>query len=553
MKDASSLQATLAAAEPPHRGRLAMMGAYWDRQAATCGSLPGVRAPALAAVLLCALTGLCGCDLAPRYDPPRYVLPADWRGSGPFTLATPRDALPRGPWWERFGDPLLNQLEAQLVAENPSLATMYDMYVQARDAAAIARSGLYPQLNINGQLSLEKESKDAPFRNTQSAVGLIAPNNIVQLAATWQPDFWQRVRNTERQQARLAQSSAALVANARLSLQAQLASTYFALRGFDLQDAVYQQAVATYQTSVHITQLRLQGAIAAGLDVARAQTQLSSTQALLAATLASRTVLEHAIAVLVGANPTTFSIPVQAKDTLVNPTVPTGVPSELLERRPDIASAERQMAAANASIGITRAAFYPDVTLSPTAGFQDTGFNLASIPNSLWSIGASAVLPLFEGGLRRAELQQSWAQFAQTRDNYRALVLAAFQQVEDGLTLYGSLQSQTGSQQQAVAAASKAQSLTEQLYVGGLITYLDVVVAQETALTTAIAAAQARTAQLQNTVNLILAVGGGWSTQDLPTERGVLPFDPVSLPYYSREPRPDGTGQGGDTASQPPQ
>ena len=529
-----------------------MMGAGRNGQAATRGSRPGARVPALAAALLGALTGLSGCDLAPRYNPPHYVLPANWRGSGPFTLATPRDTLPRGPWWERFGDPLLNQLEEQLVAENPSLATMYDLYVQARDAAAIARSGLYPQLNINGQLSLEKESKDTPFRNTQSTVGLIAPNNIVQLAATWQPDFWQRIRNTERQQARLAQSSAALVANARLSLEAQLASSYFGLRGFDLQDAVYKQAVATYQTSVHITQLRLQGALAAGLDVARAQTQLSSTEALLAATLASRTVLEHAIAVLVGANPTTFSIPVQARDNLVNPTVPTGVPSELLERRPDIASAERQMAAANASIGITRAAFYPTVTINPSTGFQDTGFNLASIPNSLWSIGASAVLPLFEGGLRRAELQQSWAQFAQTRDNYRALVLAAFQQVEDGLTLYGSLQSQTGSQQQAVAAASKAQNLTEQLYVGGLITYLDVVVAQETALTAAIAAAQARTLQLQNTVNLILAVGGGFSTQDLPTERGVLPFDPVAIPYYNRDPRPDGTGQGGDTASHPP-
>ena len=342
------------------------------------------------------------------------------------------------------------------------------------------------------------------------------------------------------------------MANARLSLQAELASNYFALRGFDIQDAVYKQAVANYQTSVHITQLRLQGALAAGLDVARAQTQLSSTEALLAATLASRATLEHAIAVLVGANPSTFSIPVQEKDTLNNPTVPTGVPSELLERRPDIASAERQMAAANASIGITRAAFYPTVTISPSAGFQDTGFNLYSLPNSLWSIGATAILPLFEGGLRRAELQQSWAQFAQTRDNYRATVLGAFQQVEDGLTLYASLLSQTNSQQQAVAAAFKAQNLTEQLYVGGLITYLDVVVAQETALTAAIAAAQARTAQLQNTVNLILAVGGGFTTHDLPTEHGVLPFDPVAIPYYNRDPRPDGTGQGNDTASHPP-
>ena len=205
------------------------------------------------------------------------------------------------------------------------------------------------------------------------------------------------------------------------------------------------------------------------------------------------------------------------------------------------------MAAANAGIGITRAAFYPSVTLSATGGFQDTGFNLASLPNALWSIGASAVLPLFEGGLRRAELQQSWAQYAQTRDTYRAVVLAAFQQVEDGLTLQASLQSQTGSQLQAVAAANKAQSLTQQLYVGGLITYLDVVVAQETALLAEIAAAQAKTAQLQNTANLILAVGGGFTTQDLPTERGVLPFRAAGrAPLRTGKPHPDGTGQGGE-------
>jgi len=342
------------------------------------------------------------------------------------------------------------------------------------------------------------------------------------------------------------------VANARLSLQAQLASAYFALRGLDIQNGIYRQAVANYQKSVEITQLRLRGAIAAGLDVARAQSQLGSTQALQSATLASRAVLEHAIAALVGANPTTFSIPPQLKDALVNPAVPTGVPSGLLERRPDIASAERQMAVANASVGITRAAFYPSVTLSATSGFQDTGFNLASLPNALWSIGASALLPLFEGGLRRAELQQSWAQFAQTRDNYRATVLAAFQQVEDGLTLQASLQSQTQSQQQAVVAAYKAQSLTQQLYVGGLITYLDVVVAQETALLAAVASAQAKTAQLQNAANLILAVGGGWSTQDLPTERGVLPFEPLDVLRSDRQPRPDGTGQGGNAASRPP-
>ena len=505
-----------------------------------------------ASILVGVLACLAGCDLAPVYDPPHYVLPDTWRGQGPFRIAAPSDTLPRGPWWEMFGDPLLNQLEQQLEEQNPTLAAAYELYVQARDAAAIARSGLYPQLSVNGLTQYEKESRNAPFRSPQSVVPTITGNNLVQAAATWEPDFWQRIRNGERLQARLAQSNAALVANARLSLQVQLASSYFALRGFDVQNEVYRRAVADYQKSVQITQLRLRGAIAAGLDVARAQTQLASTQALQSANLASRALLEHAIAVLAGVNPSAFSIPVQDRNRLASPVIPAGVPSGLLQRRPDIASAERQMAAANANIGITRAAFYPNVTLSATGGFQDTGFNLARLPNAIWAIGATAVLPLFEGGLRRAALQQTWSQFAQTRDNYRALVLAAFQQVEDGLTLQASLQSQNRSQFQAVTAANKAMNLTQQLYVGGLITYLDVVIAQQTALLAEIAAAQARTLQLQNAANLVLAVGGGWSTADLPTERGVLPLEPLDVFRFSRRPRPDGTGQGGSTASRPP-
>ena len=493
-----------------------------------------------------ALSALDGCDLAPFYNPPKYILPDDWRGQEPFTRAAPVGTLPRGPWWEAFGDPVLNELEQQLTHENPMLAAMYEQYVQARDNAAIARSGLYPQLSASGQLSYEKRSQNEPF--TQGDPITTAPNNIVQSTATWQPDFWEQIRNNKRLQARLAQSQAALVANARLSLEEQLAGAYTALRGYDVLSANYRAAVANHQTSVRITQLRLHGAIGAGLDVARAEAQLASTQALQSANLASRAVVEHTIAVLVGTNPSTFSIPPREHWTIANPALPlTGVPSQLLERRPDIASSERQMAAANAAIGVTRAAFYPTVTISATAGFQDTGFNLASLPNSLWSVGASAVLPLFEGGLRRAELQQSWSQFAQTRDNYRATVLSAFQQVEDGLTLYSSLQTQDQSQTQAVTAANQAMRLTEEeLYKGGLISYVDVVVAQETALLADIAAAQTRTAQLQATANLAVAIGGGWSSADLPTEKGALPFEPLDVLHFNRAPRFDGTDLGED-------
>jgi NodT family efflux transporter outer membrane factor (OMF) lipoprotein len=504
-------------------------------------------------VVALVLATLAACSLAPPYQPPRYAMPAEWRGEHPFGVANPSDTLPRGPWWEQFGDPRLNGLEQQLEAQNPTLAAMYEQYVQARDAAAIARSALYPQVSSQGLLSSNEESENSLFKNPQITQFSRQVDARAAALASWQPDFWQQIRNQERQQARLAQSSAALVANARLSLQVQLASTYIALRGLDAQAVIFRNSVAYYETSLGITQLRLRGKIGTLLDVRRAEAQLASTQALESANLANRSVLEHAIAVLVGADASTFTIPPEPDSGLSNPAVPVGVPAQLLERRPDIASAERQMAAANAGIGIARAAFFPNITISATGGFENTGLaNLLTLPNSLWSIGASAVLPLFQGGLRRAELQSSWAQFALTRDNYRATVLTAFQQVEDGLSLSRSLQSQTVSQQQAVTAANGAVTLTQQLYIGGLITYLEVVIAEQTALTTAVASVQAWTLQLQTTVNLIGALGGGWTAENLPSEKDVLPFNPVNVLNHDRSPRPDGTGEGGSESSRPP-
>jgi outer membrane protein, multidrug efflux system len=499
-----------------------------------------VRAPlVLVAPVMAALAGLCGCDLAPEYKPPQYVLPADYQGSGPFKVAHPLDTLPRGPWWERFNDPLLNQLEQQLTAENPDLAALAEQYTQARDLAAEARAGLFPQLAVNGLLSDNKQSRHRLFRSQNGTEPNISASNVVQAAASWEPDFWSGIRNRTRAQKRVAQSSAATLAAARLSLQAELANDYIALRGLDAQEAVYRESIRYYEQAVQITMQRLQGRIASALDVARSRGQLASTQALQSSVLSSRAVLQHAIAVLVNANPSGFSIPVEDEPRLATPQVPVGVPSSLLQRRPDIAGAERQMAAANAEIGVSRAAFYPNITISAIAGFQDTGFDLLSLPNSLWTIGANAVLPLFEGGLRRAELQRSWSQYAQTRDTYRSTVLSAFQEVEDGLALTTYLQAAVQQQSQAVAEAGKAQALTLQLYVGGLTNYLDVVVAQQTELTARTAEVQVEVSRRQASVGLIRALGGGWSTADLPTEDGVLPFGP--LDRAGRQPRPDGT------------
>jgi multidrug efflux system outer membrane protein len=328
-------------------------------------------------------------------------------------------------------------------------------------------------------------------------------------------------------QKRLAQASAADLATARLSLQAELANDYVTVRGLDAELEVLRQSIVAYQKAVEVARLRSEGNIASGLDLARALSQLDTAQAQETETHLQRDLMQHAVAVLVGAMPSSFSIPPANEFRLTPPPLPPGVPSELLQRRPDIASAERQMAAANASIGVSRAAFYPNVTLSGVGGFEDNAFKLMSLPNSLWSIGAGATLPLFEGGLRRAELQSSWSQYAQTRDNYRATVLAAFQEVEDGLSLTQRLAAETTQQRGASDQALQALSISTMLYEDGLDNYLSVAVAQVQALTAQTAEVQLLARQMQASVSLIRALGGGWTVQVLPSEKQTLPFGPL--------------------------
>src|SRR5271154_906961 len=302
-------------------------------------------------------------------------------------------------------------------------------------------------------------------------------------AASWEPDFWHAIRNTAHAQKRLAQASAAELAAVRLSLEAELANDYIALRGLDAELTVLRQSIVAYQKAVEVARLRAEGKIASGLDLARALSQLEAAQAQETDTQLQRDLMQHAIAVLAGAMPSSFSIAPAIEFALMPPQIPAGMPSELLQRRPDIASAERQMAAANASIGVARAAFYPHIVFGGNAGFEDTALRLSSLPNSLWSIGADATLPLFEGGLRRAQLLHARSQYAQTRDNYRATVLAAFQDVEDGLSLSQRLATEVAQQQEASKQATQALSISTMLYNDGLDDYLNVAVAQEQALT----------------------------------------------------------------------
>ena len=480
---------------------------------------------------------VAGCNLAPAYNPPRFVLPASYQGSAPFHVAQPGDGLPRGRWWRLFADPVLDQLEEQAEAINPNLQAAEEQYTQARDLAAEARAGLFPQVSLGGNTTDNRQSIHRLFRNGTGGPNVESSNQI-DATASWVPDFWQAISNQTRIQKRLAQGSAATLATARLSLEAELATDYIAMRGLDTEDAVLQQAIRYYTEAVSITTLREASKIASGLDVARARGQLASGEVQETDVLTNRAVLQHAIAVLVGAQPSGFVIRPEADPHIEVPVVPAGVPSDLLQRRPDIATAERSMAAANAAIGVTRAAFYPSVTLSLLGGFEDTGFNLSSLPNSLWTIGAQAMLPLFEGGLRRAALQRTWSQYAQSRDLYRATVLSAFQEVEDGLVLTSQLAIESRQGREAVRQALQAQNISLTLYRAGLDNYLNALVAQVTALTAQVTEIAIEVRQRQAVVSLIAALGGGWSTADLPTGDQVLPFNPVALSGSGRRPPP---------------
>jgi multidrug efflux system outer membrane protein len=494
-----------------------------------------VRWTAFGITLSLAAVLASGCQLAPPYDPPHMLLPDSYRGSGVFLPAGSGQVFSsQQDWWILFGDPLLNSLEERLQHANPTLAAAEHAYAQVRDIAAEAQSRLYPQIGAEALTSDNKQSLHSLYRANGSGLseeGLIE----VSAGASWEPDFWGAIRNRAHERKRLAQAGAADLATAQLSLDALLATNYVGIRGLDAELEVLRASIVSYQTAVDVTRLRTQGAIASGLDLARALSQLRSAQALETDTALQRDQLQHAIAVLVGEMPSKFIITAIPQYQITPPDVPPGLPSKLLERRPDIISAERQMAAANAAIGVSRAAFYPNVTFSAAGGFQGSGINLLSLPNSLWSVGAAAMQPLFEGGLRRAQLQQSWAHYAQTREQYRETVLAAFKEVEDGLSLTQRLSSEVLQQHEASDQAAQALDISTRLYRAGLDSFLSVSVAQVQALTQRSIEIQVRVRQLQAAIALIRALGGGWSEPSLPTEKQVLPFGPLDYDTAKQE------------------
>lgn len=468
------------------------------------------------------LLALNGCDLAPTYKAPQFIVPDSWTGQAPFAKAAPSETQIPSGWWRLLGDPLLNTLEDKALSQNADLQAAAERFTQARSLVTRARADLLPHFGLAFGASDNKQSADSLFRYKGATT---QTDEFYGGLASWEPDFWSEIRNQVRMSKYAAQEKAADFAAARLSIEAELATDYIALRGYDAQEAIYDRSIAYYNKAVAMTKTQLDNQAAPRLDLARAQNRLYVTQAAELDLRAQREVTEHAIAVLTNTAPESFHIAPRNIFDLREAGVPTGVPSSLLQRRPDIASAERTMAQANASIGVARAAFYPHISLNADGGFHANGFDLAKLANSAWTYGATASMPIFEGGMRRAALQYSWSAYRETRDDYRSSVLSAFREVEDQLSRTRLLHQEDLRLKQAVSTALEMQDMTMTLYKGGLSDYLSAIVAQESALDAQISEIQVATRSVQATVDLIRSLGGGWNDTLLPSPDDTMSFD----------------------------
>jgi multidrug efflux system outer membrane protein len=453
--------------------------------------------------LACA-TALTGCSLAPHYTPPQVAASATYKEVGPWQSAAAMP-LPAGKWWEAFGDQTLNGLETKIETDNPNLAAAAARYAQATGLLRQAGASLLPEVDVSAAGERTRVSQNRPLSNGNSVT-----YNVVAVgpSLSYEIDLFGRVRNSIASASADAQASASDVAAIRLGLQAQLASAYFRLRGLDARAALLHQTVDAYQRAFDLTDTRHSGGIASGIDVSRSQAQLSSARAELSSVAADRATAEHAIAVLIGANPSSFAL--AATDGLVQPpAIPAGLPSTLLERRPDVAAAERRVAAANARIGVARAALYPDITLGAGAGFQSTTSSILSAASGYWALGPlSAAMAIFDGGKRRAGVRIARAEYDEIAANYRSTVLTAFREVEDDLALSRYLAQQERDQQDAVTAAERTRDLALTRYRDGASDYLDVVTAQTAALDAERALLDLRTRRMQTAADLVRAVGG---------------------------------------------
>ena len=457
-----------------------------------------------AGLSLAAPLSLAGCSLAPPYSiPPSPTAPA-YKEQGPWQAAATEVEAP-GAWWTAFGDTTLDGLETRIEAANPDLAAAVARYDQARGLLGESRAARLPSISVGADGGRSRVSADRPLSPGNSATY----NNLsVGASLAYEIDLFGRVRNSVRADTANAEASAQDVAGVRLGLQASLADTYFQMRGLDARTVLLRQTVAAFQRASDLTDTRHTGGIGSGIDVSRSAAQLSSARAELSAIAGDRAGFEHAIAVLVGETPSTFAIPVA--DTMRKPPVfPVGLPSTLLQRRPDIVAAERRIAAANAQIGVARAAQYPSLTLGGSGGFEAGNSSILSASNSFWALGPlSAALSIFDGGARRARVRISRAQYEAAAASYRSTVLVAFREVEDDLARARALAAQEQDQQAATRAAERTRDLALIRYRDGASDYLDVVTAQTAALDAQRLLLEVQSARLRIAVDTIRAIGG---------------------------------------------
>ena len=459
---------------------------------------------------------LSGCMVGPKYVQPTVPPPPPAFKETPsnWAQASPKDQLPKGKWWEIYGDQQLNSLEDTIAVSNQNLKVAYQQYMSARDLVREARSQLFPTVGVQPSGSRTQLSKNRP--NFTSTTTNQYSDIVLPVQLSYEVDLWGQVRRTIEANRENAQASAGDLENLSLSLHSELAFDYFSLRGLDLQKQLLDATVADFEKALQLTQARYHGGVASDVDVAQAETQLETTRAQDIETGVARAQFEHAIAVLTGQTASTFSIS-PAPLTASPPQIPLGLPSELLERRPDIAASERRVAAANAQIGIAIAAYYPQISLSGSGGFESTAIGtLIQGPSALWSVGGSALETVIDGGRRRAVTQQARDNHEATVASYRENVLEAFQQVEDNLAALHLLDQELATQQVAVASARRSVDLSTVRYKRGITTYLEVLTAQSTALANERTAADLMTRRMTASVQLIKALGGGWDRSQLP-------------------------------------
>jgi len=464
------------------------------------------------AITLASLILISGCTVGPDYVRPKMDLPIAYKEQGPWKTAQPSQIDSHQRWWEVYGDSILNDLIEQANQANQNIRLSEAQYRQAQATASLARASLWPTVGASAGLSRAQT-------NTYDSLHLVN-TDAIGLSASWEPDIWGAVRRSVEAGDAGTQASAATLAAARLSIQATLAQDYLQLRVTDLQKDLYQRTVVAYTRSLELTKHQYAAGVALRSDVAQAETLLLTTQAQLIDLDATRNQLEHAIAILVGKAPAAFSLaPVKSDAAALQasmPVIPTGLPSDLLERRPDIANAERLAAAANANIGVARSAYFPSLTLGASGGYSSLTYGqLFDIPSRIWSLGSTLAATLFDGGARSARTDQATAAFDAAVATYKQTVLGGLQEVEDNLSTLRVLDQESVTQDSAVKAAQLSERLALSQYQVGTVTYLSVVTAQATTLTNERTAAQLLGRQLVASVALVKATGGGWHASDM--------------------------------------